>query len=447
MKVVCKYQDKTQEGLMELKTAALFDCGCERCLPLAEQKEYMDLKAEKQIQEAMKAAEYDVEQKMRTLEDGLKRFEELIEKKAEEKMHEKIKEKGWDKKGLLDNPYFVAYMNNEFKYSSRPKNVYANTQFGRDQLSPEMKNFLHYAKTGQFLYKDLSEGTNTAGGYLVPEEFEREVIRKLENDVAIRRAGARIFTMNTNRLEVPVESTRGSGGWVGEGTAYTETDPTFGQIALTPFKYTRLIQSTEELLEDSGINVVEYLSDVFARDFAEAEDKAFLEGTGTNQPTGILNDPNIVENDADDVAFGDKAAGLGAGDIIAHFFSLKAPYRRNAVWVMNSTSAQAIRELKDANNRYLWDISRGGLTEGVAGELLGRPVIITDNISDDATDGNQILFGDFRFYLIGQRRGITIQRSEHYAFNTGLLTFRASMRVDGKVAQPEAFKQLVNAPA
>lgn len=448
VKITCKHQEiKTQEGLMELKTAELFDCGCERCTPIAEQKEYAELKAEKQMQEAEKAAEYTIEQKMAKLEEGLKTFEDIIEKKAEAKLQEKIKEKGYDKKGLLDNPYFVAYMNNEFKYNTRPKTVYANTRYGRDQLSPEMKNFVHYMQTGQFLYKDLSEGTNTAGGYTVPEEFEREVIRKLENDVAVRRAGARVFTMMSNRLEVPVESARGSGGWVAENSPYTETDPSFGQVALTPYKYTRLIQATEELLEDSGISVAEYLSDVFARDFAEAEDKAFLEGTGSNQPTGIFNDTNITENDATDTGFGDLSATFGAGDIIAHYFSLKAPYRRNAVWIMNSTSAKAIREMKDANDRYLWDITRGGLTEGVAGELLGRPVLITDNISDDATDGNQILFGDFRFYLIGQRRGITIQRSEHYAFNTGLLTFRASMRVDGKVAQAEAFKQLINAPA
>lgn len=446
-KITCKHEEiKTQEGLMELKTAELFACGCDRCQPIAEKKEYMELKAEKQMMEAEKAAEHNVEQKMSKLEDGLKRFEDMLEKKAEEKMQEKLKEKGYDKKGLLDNPYFVAYMNNEFKYNTRP-NVYANTQYGREQLSPEMKNFLHFAKTGQFLYKDLSEGTNTAGGYLVPTEFEREVIRKLENDVAIRRAGARVFTMNTNRLEVPIESDRGVGGWVAENTAYTENDPSFGQIALTPYKYTRLIQATEEMMEDSGVNVADYLVEIFARDFAEAEDKAFLEGTGTNQPTGIFNDANIIENDATSTTWGDKTATFEADDIVAHFFSLKAGYRRNSTWIMNSASAEAIRTMKDNNGRYLWDITRGGVTEGVAGTLLGRPVIISDNISDDATDGNQILFGDFSFYLIGQRRGITIQRSEHYAFNTGLLTFRASMRVDGKVAQPEAFKQLINAPA
>lgn len=453
MSVVCKYQEiKDAEKLMELKSAELFACGCERCLPIAEKKEYMELKAEKQMMEAEKAAEHDVERKLAQLEDGLRRFEEMIEKKAEEKMQEKIKEKGWDKKGLLDNPYFVAYMNQEFKYNVRPKNVYANTQYGREQLSPEMKNFVHWAKTGQFLYKDLSESTGSAGGYLVPTEFANEVIRKLENDVAIRRAGARVFNMMSNKLDVPVESARNSGGWVaettaGEGSAYVESDPTFGQVSLTPFKYTRLVQATEEMLEDNDVGAADYLVDVFTRDFTEAEDSAFLNGDGTNKPTGILQTAGITKNDADSTTFGNNAAGLHADDLIAHFFSLKAAYRRNAVWIMNSTSAQAIRMLKDANDRYLWDMSRGGVTEGVAGELLGRPVLVTDNIPDDPTNGNQIILGDFRFYLIGQRRGITVQRSEHYAFNTGMITFRASMRVDGKVAQPEAFKILIKAPA
>lgn len=452
MAVVCKHQEiREAEKLMELKSAELFSCGCERCLPLAEKKEYMELKAEKQMLEAEKAAEHNVEQKLAQLEDGLKRFEEVIEQKAESKLQEKIKEKGWDKKGLLDNPYFLAYMNQEFKYNVRPKNVYVNTQYGREQLSPEMKNFVHWAKTGQFLYKDLNETSTTAGGYLVPTEFEREIIRKLENDVAIRRAGARVFNMMSNKLDVPIESARNSGGWVAETTAgagspYVESDPTFGQVSLTPFKYTRLIQATEEMLEDNGVGAAEYLVDVFSRDFVEAEDKAFLDGDGTNKPTGILRVAGITKNDATSTTFGDNTANLDADDLIAHFFSLKAPYRRSAVWIMNSTSAQALRTLKDSQGRYLWDISRGGITEGVAGELLGRPVIVSDNVPDDATNGNQIILGDFRFYLIGQRRGITVQRSEHYAFNTGMLTFRASMRVDGEVAQPEAFKILIKAP-
>jgi len=432
------------KDLHELKYEDLRKCNCDRCNPIADTKELDILRAKEAERVAQDAALEKGEEIAEHIIEKVNTTNEAIEEKVNEVVSKRLEENGIDlnKKYTRDIVQKMEYAIPTYK------NVYSNTRYGGQQLSPAMKQFIHFIRTGEKINKAMVEGTNSAGGYLVPEEFENEVIRKLANDVAIRRAGARVFTMNSNRLEVPTETARNSGGWITEGSAYTEQDTTLGQVALTPYKYTRLIQTTEELLEDSAVDLANYLAIVFAEDFAEAEDTAFLQGTGSNQPTGILNDTNITENDADNLSFGDETAGLGADDVIDHFYSLRAPYRRQSVWIMNSTSAQALRKMKDGNGQYIWtETAPGGVANGEPARLLGRPVIVSDNITDDATDGNRILLGDFRYYLIGQRRGLTIMRSDDYAFNTGHVTFRASLRVDGKVSQAEAFKILINAPA
>lgn len=432
------------ENLNELKYEDLRKCDCDRCNPVADAKELDILRAKEAERVAQEAAIEKGEEIAKHIIEKVNTTNEAIEEKVSEIVSKKLEENGIDL-----NKKYTRDIIQKMEYAVPVyKNVYSNTRYGRDQLSPEMKQFIHFMRTGEKVNKAMVEGTPSAGGYLVPEEFEAEVIRKLTNDVAVRRAGARVFTMSSNRLEVPTETARNSGGWVAEGSAYTQQDTALGQVALTPYKYTRLIQTSEELLEDSAVNLADYFATVFAEDFSEAEDKAFLEGTGSGQPTGILTDTNITTNDPTGTTFGDANATFSPDDVIAHFYSLRAPYRRNAVWIVNSTSAQTLRTMKDGNGQYIWtDSAPGGIANGEPAQLLGRPVIVTDNISDDATNGNRIILGDFRYYLIGQRRGLTIMRSDDYAFNTGHVTFRASLRVDGKVAQAEAFKILIKAPA
>lgn len=432
------------KDLHELKYQDLRKCDCDRCSPVADTKELDILRVKEAERVTQDAAMEKGEEIAKHIIDKVNTTNEAIEEKVNEIVSKRLEENGIDL-----NKKYTRDIIQKMEYAIPTyKNVYSNTRYGRDQFSPEMKQFIHFMRTGEKINKAMSEGVNTAGGYLVPEEFEAEVIRKLSNDVAVRRAGARVFTMSSNRLEVPIETARNSGGWIAEGAAYTEQDTALNQVALTPYKYTRLIKTTEELLEDSAVNLADYFAVVFAEDFAEAEDKAFLQGTGTNQPSGILLDANITKNDPASTTWGDKTADFGPDDVIAHFYSLRAPYRRNASWIVNSTTAQILRSMKDGNGQYIWTGSApGGIANGEPAQILGRPVIVSDNITDDATNGNQIILGDFRYYLIGQRRGLTIQRSDDYAFNTGHITFRASLRVDGKVSQAEAFKVLINAPA
>jgi HK97 family phage major capsid protein len=439
----CKHSQLSNiEELEKLSLKELQECNCDRCQPIAEKKELAELRAFRQEVEAKQMIQEEEKKNVELLQKAVQEFEKGLEGIREQIREEELRKAGLDKKGILNNPVFQSFMNHTF--APARKNVYVNTKYGREQLSPEMKNFVHWAATGEVYYKDLLG--STTGASVIPDELHREIVRGIEKRVAVLAAGARLFQMSSDRLDIPVETVRNSGAWVAEGAAYQEADPTLATVTLTPQKYTRLIEVSKEMLRDSGINVAEYLRDVFERDFTQAMDKAFLEGTGSGQPMGILKTAGITVNDAQATSgFGDNTAAFKAADLVAHQYSLDIQYHPRAAWVMNGKSAQAVRNMADSTGRLLWNENFGGISEGRPPGLLGNPVYLTGNITTDGTDGDRIIFGDFSYYAVGMRQGIEVERSEHVSFKNGLVAFRADLRVDGKVLLTDAFKILKKA--
>ena len=132
----------------------------------------------------------------------------------------------------------------------------------------------------------LSEGTDADGGYLVPEDFERDIVTALEEENVIRSL-AKVITTQHER-KIPVATGHSTAQWTAENAAYTESNPTFGQKQIDAFKLTDLCRVSVELLQDSAFDIEDYLMKEFARAFGIAEEEAFCVGTGTNQPTGIF---------------------------------------------------------------------------------------------------------------------------------------------------------------
>lgn len=420
----CKFKEiETVEGLMKKSSHELYACGCERCAPIAKEVELSELRAEKQKRLAQELVKEEEREKIKEIESAIKSFEEQLEAIREEEREKLMKEKGLDKKGFLNNPLFNAYMNNRFIES---KSINVNTRYGREQLSPEMKSFVHQLRTGQPLYKGMYEGTGANGGFLVPEEFRNEVIRKARALVAVRQAGARVITTSSNSLNIPVEATTGQGEWLAERGTYNDNAPTFGNLNFTPFKYGRLVKVSDELLADSAVNIANYLADLYAREFGDAQDKAFLQGTGTGQPKGIVNDTSVPT-----VAFN---AANGGDNIIDLKYTVPIKYHSNLVFVMNGATAQIVRKMKDGSGNFLWRTGNGSLADGQPETLDGRPVYLSDYVPNGT-----IIVGDFSNYFIVERAGMTIQRSDHFAFNTGEIAFRGEMRLDAKTAIAEAF--------
>lgn len=282
------------------------------------------------------------------------------------------------------------------------------------------------------IHNVLSESVDADGGYLVPEEFEKEIVRGIDETNIIRSIAKVITTAHDRKIPVAVGHSVAS--WTEENAAFTESNPTFGQKQIDAFKLTDLIRVSTELLQDSAFNVEDYIIREFSYAFGVAEEQAFCIGTGTNQPTGIF-----TENGGEVGFTTSSATVITIDDVISLIYSLKAPYRKNAVFLMNDATVGLIRKLKDGNGAYLWQPS---VQAGQPDKILGFDVYTTPFAPTIAGGALPIAFGDFQNYWIGDRGGKTVQRlNELYATN-GQVGYVATERVDGKVILPEAIKLL-----
>lgn len=277
----------------------------------------------------------------------------------------------------------------------------------------------------------LSEGTDSEGGYLVPDEYENTLVQALEGENVIR-GRSHVITTSNGTHKIPVVASKGEASWIDENGAYPEDDDTFAQVSIDAHKVGTIIKVSEELLNDSAFNLESYFAQEFGRRIGTKEEDAFINGNGSSKPTGILTSAEVGVTAASDKA-------ITADEIIDLFYSLKGVYRRNAVWVLNDSTVKVIRKLKDENGQYIW---QPALKDGDHDTLLGRPILTTGAMPEIAADAKPVIFGDLSYYWIGDRQGVTFKRlNERYA-DMGQVGFLASKRVDGKLVLPEAIKVL-----
>lgn len=278
----------------------------------------------------------------------------------------------------------------------------------------------------------LSVGVDADGGYLVPEEFEKQIVDGLKEANVVRTLAKTITTQAERKIPVAVGHSVAQ--WTEENAAYTESNPTFGQKQIDAYKLTDLIRVSTELLQDSAFALEPYIREEFVRAFGVAEEEAFCVGNGTKQPTGIFT--------ANGGEVGVTAAGATAitvDELISLIYSLKSPYRRNAKFFMHDSTVALIRKLKDNNGAYLWQPS---VQAGEPDRLLGYPLYTSPYVPQVKAGALAVAFGDFKNYWIADRAGRTVQRlNELYAGN-GQVGFIATERVDGKVILPEGIKLL-----
>ena len=280
----------------------------------------------------------------------------------------------------------------------------------------------------------LQEGTDSEGGYLVPDEFERTLVEALEEENVFRTLAHVIKTSSGDR-KIPVVASKGSASWVDEEGAYQESDDAFSQVSIGAYKLGTMIKVSEELLADSVFDLEAYISKEFARRIGAREEESFFNGDGKGKPLGIL----AAAGGAEVGVTAASATAITADEVIDLFYSLKAPYRKNAVWLLNDATVKQIRKLKDTTGQYLWQPS---LVAGTPDTILGRPVKTSAFMPTAAAGAKTIAFGDFKYYWIADRQGRTFKKlSELYAAN-GQVGFMGTQRVDGKLILPEAIKVL-----
>ena len=292
-------------------------------------------------------------------------------------------------------------------------------------------DFLRGAATKREVRDALQEGTDSEGGYLVPEEFERRVIDKLK-ELNVFRQYATVINTSSKR-NIPVEASAGEATWLDEEAEYQGTDPVFGKVVLDAFKVGQMIKVSDELLEDADFDLEGYLADQLASAIATAEEAAFCTGNGVKKPTGLF-----TANGGQVGVTAAAADKITADEIIDLIYSVKAPYRKNARFFLNDTTIKAVRNLKDGNGNYIW---QPALTEGQPDRLCGFPVEATAAPAI-AASAYVIAFGDMSYYWIADRTGIDIKRLDELYADKGQVGFRGSKRVDGKIVQAEAIKLL-----
>jgi HK97 family phage major capsid protein len=245
-----------------------------------------------------------------------------------------------------------------------------------------------------------------------------------------------ILTTNSGEnLQIPRTSTYSAPAVTAEGTAISESDPTFGAfVTLGAFKYAATFQLSREVVEDSGINLLDFVARQASIGMGTAVNAGLTVGTGTVQPTGIVTAASSA------VTGGTGVSGAPSADnLIDLVYTCPAPYRRRgASWQMRGSTLAAVRKLKDTTNQYLW---APGLQPGQPDTLLGYPVYENPDIVATATGARSVIFGDMSSYYVRQVRGIDFARDDSVGFVNDLITFRITWRGDGNL--PERQRRLV----
>lgn len=298
--------------------------------------------------------------------------------------------------------------------------------------------FNEYARRGQNgltvdVLNALQVGTDSEGGYIVPEEFDAMLVEYLQ-DINPLRQYVNVISTASDR-HIPVESTLGTAAWTAEEAAYSESDAAFGRVTLEAHKLTTIIKVSEELLADSLFDVASYLARNFAKRFGIAEEAAFVNGDNSGKPNGIVQGSGLGITAA-------GAAAITSDELIDLYHAVPRMYRMNATWLMADATVKMVRKLKDGDNQYLW---QPGLQAGQPDRILGRD-LVTSTAMPAATTGNKsVVFGDMSGYTVADRQGTVVQRlNELYAAN-GQVGFRAYKRMDGETVDATGIKHLIQA--
>lgn len=318
----------------------------------------------------------------------------------------------------LNKPVNTPIVTKPMTVNGKEKTGRASDEYKAGMLMALRTNFKQISNV-------LQEGVDADGGYLVPEEYDSRLIQTLEEENIMRKISTRITTSGEHKINIA--ATKPAAAWIEEGAALTFGDATFSQILLDAHKLHVAIKVTEELLFDNSFGLENYIIDQFGKALANAEEDAFLNGTGIGQPLGL---------------FADKGGGTVANTVtalttdaaIGLVYALKRPYRKNASFIINDQLIAQLRTLKDNNGAYMW---QPALTAGEPDKFLGYDVY-----TSQYAPSNAIAFGDYKYYNIGDRGTRSFKQLNELFAGNGMIGYVAKERVDGKLILPEAVQIL-----
>lgn len=318
-------------------------------------------------------------------------------------------------------------------------------QFAKNGNVEAMKGFLPQAAVSGTTDSDPN------GGALVPDEVSTTIIARQINGSPMRRLASLRVTKAASYKQL-VNVGGGTAEWVGEKQARPQTDINqYKEITITPMEVYANPAVSQTLLDDANFDVANEVSGEIAKDFDLKEGAAWVSGDGVNKPRGFLAYATPVTTGDSTRAFGTLqyfpsgvAAALSDGShnggdaLLDVVYGLKGDYRKNATWVMNSTTVGVVRKLKDLEGRYLW---QPPISAGQPATLLGYPLETDENMPDIGAGNFPIAFGDWKAgYMIVDRVGMRVLRDPYT--NKPYVHFYTTKRVGGGLLHSNAIKLL-----
>ena len=330
------------------------------------------------------------------------------------------------------------------------------------KLSPEMENFtkafMEYVraqKSGRAMSevysKLLEEQTDPSGGYLVPEEFQATMVQ-YDTEPAIVWPRATVWPMGTDKLGMPKLAQRADDfsdneyythfagvdfTWTDEGGEKTSTEPSFEFIELIAHELSGYTAITDTLIEDSSINIMNFLTGLFRRAYVWETDRTFIRGNGARQPLGIVPDPAVLSTNRQ------AANQFNFRDAILMDSRLPSVFDQGAVWFMSKQIMNNLRDQRDNNDALIlqefYDNSMPGAGSKRITFLLGYPVVPSGGKTYPLGTTGDVILGNWDWYYIGDRKRFTMDVSRHYLFRNNKTAIRVCGRLDGMAAVPEAF--------
>ena len=347
----------------------------------------------------------------------------------------------------LDNT--KARMDRIETVQSRPgADMSGNAYKGGDDRSEYKAAFNQYLRKGmdgaleQLQSKALSVGSDANGGYLVPNQLAALIV-EIVNESSPLRSLATVETISSDALDLIEDPTDMDAAWGDETTDRTSVDTNTSILSrntIPTFEMYAQPKATQKLIDDSSVDIEQWIARKVADKFARLEATSFITGDGTTKPNGILSYPagTTYGTQIQQLNSG-TAATVTADSLIQLYFALKDGYSKNATFLMHRTTVQAVRLLKESTtNQYLW---QPGMTAGTPNTLLGVPVALAADMPVPAASSLSVAVGDFRrAYMIVDRIGIRTMRDPFTA--KPFVKFYTTRRVGGQVVNTEALKIL-----
>lgn len=418
-----------------------------------EQKELDELLSEaKDVQSEVKEEVQDVE---KDIDDAAKAIADKAVEQAESRLSKSIDEltaklgKGLEVKdeasvSVKSSPRYIVDSKLGKKTVAELEDIKVELPMRKSagkkvtEVSQKTVNFVQAWLTGDHQkLQVLVEGTGARGGFLVPDDYANMLVEDIR-DVSIMRSIADVMTTTSDTLHLPNLASRPQASFRAEGAVKSTSTVGFGENVFTPYSLATIIPLSNELVADATLgvngNIVNKVSELAAQALSEREERAFWQGSGTGEPTGMST-----------YGVGTMSGGITdttrADALISTYFRLPQGYRNKAVWVMNSQTMEKVRGLKDTQNNYLL----GSVTGSPMPTILGRPVYECNWVA-----AGTAYFGDFSYYVIVDREGIQVDTSSEAtvasqsAFERNLTFVRVEKRVDAELTLTNGIRSVTS---